>query len=193
MLIRYRNDAQAPEGNGYGQFGVDEWQDLEGAVQFAVDGGADHVVLAGTGMGGAIAMSFLQHSPLADRVSGAFLDSPVSSLAEVVRERAAESGVPSLVTSLAMRVASWRYGLDWQAADYTATADRIGTPMVIVQGTTDAVVPAKVNADFASAADPDVVHLESFEGAGHVLSWNVDRPRYERLLTDFLRHVALGP
>jgi len=29
-----------------------------------------------------------------------------------------------------------------------------------------------------------------FEGAGHVMSWNVDRPRYQALLTSFLAKVA---
>jgi hypothetical protein len=32
-----------------------------------------------------------------------------------------------------------------------------------------------------------------FDGAGHVMSWNVDRPRYEKLLTDFLAKVAPSP
>jgi hypothetical protein len=31
-----------------------------------------------------------------------------------------------------------------------------------------------------------------FEGAGHVMSWNVDRARYDALLTEFLGKVA-GP
>jgi uncharacterized protein len=190
MLIKYRNDAQAPAGNGYGRFGVDEWQDLEAAVRFAVDRGAEHVVLAGAGMGGAITMAFLQHSSLADRVSGAFLDSPVSDLSHVVHDRAARSGVPSPLTSLAMRVASWRFDLDWEATDYTASAAKSPTPTVIVQGTADTVVPPQVNADYAEAADPSVVRLELFTGAGHDLSWNVDRTRYEHLLTDFLGRVA---
>ncbi len=32
--------------------------------------------------------------------------------------------------------------------------------------------------------------LELFEGAGHMESWNVDRARYEALLTGFLAQVA---
>ncbi len=60
LLIQYRNDPQAPAGNGYGQFGVDEWQDLEGAVQYALDNGAERIVLAGASMGGAASLAFLR-------------------------------------------------------------------------------------------------------------------------------------
>jgi uncharacterized protein len=185
LLIRYRNDGQAPAGSGYGQFGADEWQDLDAAVQYAIGRGAERVVLAGTGMGGAITLAFLQNSPLVDRVAGAFLDSPVADLAGVVEARAADRGIPALVTRLAGLVAAWRFGLDWEAMDYATDAAGFTTPMVIVQGAEDALVPPLVNADFAAA-----VTLELFPDAGHAQSWNVDRPRYERALSDFLGRVA---
>lgn len=190
LLIRYRNDARAPQADGLGRFGATEWRDLEAAVQYALDNGAQKVVLAGASMGGAITLSFLQNSALADRVVGAFLDSPVTDFAAVVEGEAADMGLPPLVTSAAMSVAAWRYGFDWAATDYTAAAAGFTTPMVIVQGTADATVPAAVTQAFAAAADPAVVTLELFEGAGHVLAWNVDRPRYADLLTAFLGRVA---
>lgn len=190
LLIRYRNDAFAPAGTGYAQFGADEWQDLEAAVQYAVDNGADRVVLAGASMGGSITLAFLQNSPLADRVAGAFLDSPLTDFGEVVREGAADMGLPGFVADLGMRVAAWRYGFDWAATDYASDAARFTTPMLVVQGTADATVPPQVTEAFAAAADPDVVRLELVDGAGHVQSWNVDRPRYEALLSGFLARVA---
>ena len=191
LLIRYRNDARAPAGNGYGQFGVDEWQDLEAAVQYALDHGAEHVVLAGASMGGSISLAFLRNSPLADRVVGAFLDAPLSSFPQVVRSGAQGMGLPGFVADAGLAVASWRYGFDTAATDYTAEAAAFTTPMLIVQGTVDTTVPAAVNIDFAAAAaNPSTVSLELFEGAGHVMSWNVDRPRYEGLLRGFLASVA---
>jgi alpha-beta hydrolase superfamily lysophospholipase len=192
LLIRYRNDALAPAGNGYGQFGVGEWQDLEAAVQYALDNGAEHVVLAGASMGGSISLAFLQNSPLADRVVGAFLDAPLSSFPQVVRSGATDMGLPAFAADLGLTVASWRYGFDGAATDYTADAAAFTTPMLIVQGTADATVPPAVNIDFAAAANPTTVSLELFEGAGHVMSWNVDRPRYEALLRGFLGSVTPG-
>ena len=192
LLIRYRNDALAPAGNGYGQFGVGEWQDLEAAVQYALDSGAEHVVLAGASMGGSVSLAFLQNSPLADRVVGAFLDAPLASLPQVVQSGARDMGLPAFAADLGLAVASWRYGFDVAATDYTADAAAFTTPMLIVQGTADATVPPAVNIDFAAAANPTTVSLELFEGAGHVMSWNVDRPRYEALLRGFLGSVTPG-
>ena len=144
-------------------------------------------------MGGSITLAFLQNSPLADRVTGAFLDSPLTDFGQVVELSAQDMGLPAFVTSAAMRVASWRYGFDWAATDYTTSAATFTTPMLIVQGTGDVTVPPQVAGDFAAAADPATVTLEVFEGAGHVMSWNVDRPRYQALLTDFLATVAPTP
>ena len=186
LLIRYRNDAQAPAGNGYAQFGADEWRDLEGAVQYALDNGAERVVLAGSSMGGSVSLAFLQNSDLADRVVGAFLDAPLTDFAQVVELGAADRGIPGPVAALAMRVAQWRFGFDFEAADYTADAGGFRTPMLIVQGTADTTVAPEVSAAFAAAAPPGLVTLELFEGAGHLLSWNVDRTRYEALLGGFL-------
>ena len=87
-------------------------------------------------------------------------------------------------------MATWRYRFDWTATDYTADAAAFTTPMLVVQGTADDTVAPVVVEDFVAAANPDLVSLELFEGAGHVMSWNMDRPRYESLLSEFLRTVA---
>ncbi len=193
LLIRYRNDARAPQGNGYAQFGVDEWQDLEGAVQYALDNGAERIVLAGSSMGGSVSLAFLQNSGLSDRVVGAFLDAPLTDFGQVVELGAVDKGIPGFAARLAMRVAQWRFGFDFDAADYTADAAGFRTPMLIVQGTADTTVAPEVSTAFAAAATPGLVTLELFEGAGHLLSWNVDSTRYEALLTGFLGDVAPFP
>jgi hypothetical protein len=98
--------------------------------------------------------------------------------------------VPSFFTAMAKQAASWRYGFDWQATDYVADAGTVTTPMLIVQGTEDGTVPVEINERFAAAADPAVVRLELFEGAGHTTAWNMERDRYEALLSEFLTAVA---
>lgn len=193
LLIKYRDDADAPRDDGLGGFGAQEWPDLEAAVQYALDKGATQVVLAGTGMGGSVTLAFLRDSALADRVVGAFLDAPVTGFSKIVEAQVQDLGLPAFVTSAAMRVAGWRFGFDWTATDYIAHAADLTTPTVIVQGTADETVPAATSEDFVAAARPQVVRLELFEGAGHDLSWNVDRPRYASLLTDFLAEVAPLP
>ena len=71
LTITYRNDEGVPASpSGYYQFGADEWEDLEAAVEYALAAGASELILAGYSMGGAIVLSFLYHSAVADRVKG---------------------------------------------------------------------------------------------------------------------------
>jgi alpha-beta hydrolase superfamily lysophospholipase len=190
LLISYRDDASAPAEDGRGNFGQTEVPDLEAAVQYALDHGAAKVVLTGASMGAAIDLAFLKKSPLATSVVGAFLDSPASDLGRMVTNGAKDMGVPDFITSAAKTVASWRYGLDWSAVDHVASAGGLTKPMVIVQGDKDTIVPPSLNEQFAAAAPAGLVQYEVFPGAGHVQAWNVDRTRYETLLTDFLAKVA---
>jgi alpha-beta hydrolase superfamily lysophospholipase len=189
LLIKYRDDERAPQEDDRGNFGATEWPDLEAAVKYALDHGASKVVLSGASMGAAITLAFLQNSALAPKVVGVFLDSPATNFGAMVESGAADMGLPGFVTAAAKQVAAWRFGIDWQATDHTRTAGALAAPTLIVQGTEDTRVPAKVTEAFAKAA-PTRVQLELFEGAGHVMSWNVDRSRYESLLSGFLTKVA---
>jgi uncharacterized protein len=190
LLIKYRDDAGAPAEDGRINFGATEWQDLEAAVQYALDNGAKNVVLAGSSLGGAISLAFLQNSPLAANVVGAFLDSPMTNFGRAVSKGGEDMGLPGFVVAAAKQVASWRYGIDWSAVDYAADASSFTIPMVVVQGTADPTVPAEVNEDFVAAANPDLVTLELVDDAGHTSSWNMDRARYEQILMAFLTKVA---
>ena len=190
LLIQYRNDPQGPGGNGYAHFGTDEWADLAAAVQYALDQGAQRVVLAGTSMGSAMALAMLDNSPLADRVVAVVADAPAVDFGETVRRQAGDMGLPGFVTDLAMRVASLRYGMDWEAMDYVARAGDLPVPMLITQGAADTSALPDRAAAFAAGAPAGLVTLETFPATGHTLAWNTDRDRFEPLLTGFLDRLA---
>ncbi|MFZ0012789.1 MAG: hypothetical protein WAL25_01620, partial [Acidimicrobiia bacterium] len=77
LVIDYRNDPGAPsDPTGRYRFGLSEWEDVEGAVRYAVAHGATDLVLMGCSTGAALIMSFLERSDLAEMVSGVVLDSP---------------------------------------------------------------------------------------------------------------------
>lgn len=190
MLINYRNDAGQPQTDGMVSFGKDEWEDLQGAVQYALDNGAEKIFLAGNSHGGAVTLSFLLNSDLAGKVTGVFLDGPASNFSKIVDDAAADMGAPGPITAGAKMLSEARYGIDWSSTDYTARANEFTVPMTIVQGTADETVPPEVNEEFAAAvnaAKPGLVNLQMFPGAPHTTEWNADRPRFEQILTGALQ------
>jgi uncharacterized protein len=197
LAISYRNDPGAPRSpDGLRRWGATEWRDLDAAVRYAMGQGAGGVVLAGYSMGGAVVASFLLSSPLAARVRGVVLDAPALDLGEVIDNGATDrelpllgAPVPPALTEVAKGIAGVRYDLDWSQLDYVDRAGRLKAPMLVFHQTGDPTVPAAISEALA-AARPDLVTLERFGGDGHVQSWNVDRPRYERALRAFLERVA---
>ena len=200
LAISYRNDPGAPRSrDGLRHWGATEWRDLEAAAGYALGRGAADVVLVGFSMGGAVVTSFLLSSPLAARVRGVVLDAPALDLGEVIDHGAADrelpllgTPVPPALTLVAKGIAGLRYDLDWGRLDYVDRAGRLAAPMLVFHQAGDPTVPVAISEALA-AARPDLVSFERFGGDGHVQSWNVDRPRYERALRAFLERVAPAP
>jgi uncharacterized protein len=197
LAVSYRNDPGAPRTpDDLRHWGATEWRDLEAATRYALGQGAGGVVLAGYSMGGAVVTSFLLSSPLASRVRGVVLDAPALDLGAVIDRGAADRDLPVLgapvppaLTEVAKGIAGLRYHLDWGQLDYVDRAGRLRAPMLVFHQTGDPTVPVTISEALA-AARPDLVTLERFGGDGHVQSWNVDRPRYERAVRAFLERVT---
>lgn len=194
LAITYRNDAGAPgDPSGLYRYGETEWEDLAAAVDYAVAGGAERIVLVGYSTGGAIAASYLLRTA-GGPVVGAFLDSPNVDMAETVSLHASRRRlplgipIPPTLTAVARAFASARADMNWETIDYTARADRLRVPVLVVHGDADDWVPVETSRDLA-AANPEKVRLVEFPGAGHVASWNADPDRYEELALSFLADV----
>lgn len=191
LAITYRGDVGMPAepGNRYG-FGTTEWPDADAAVAYAVAQGAEHVVLVGASMGGAIVASYLRHADDTSVVTGVVLEAPALHLGRVVDQGASQValpggiGLPGVVTWGAQRLTTLRFGLDWDAADYLTDTSWCSRPTLVLHGDADLTVPVSVSRDLAASCRE--VTLVETPGAGHVASWNMDRARYERALTDFL-------
>src|SRR3954452_620819 len=194
--IGYRNDPDAPaDPSGRYGYGATEWRDLEAAVGFARDPGAQEVVLFGSSMGGAIVASFLEHSRQAHLVTGVVLYSPALDLRATVEYGATQrrlpvigTGIPDALTSVAEEFAARRYDLDWKAVDYLP-GDWVRMPVLLFHGTDDDTVPIATSDELYSA-HPNLVREVRVRGAGHVQSWNVDPDGYRKALNDFLSCIV---
>jgi pimeloyl-ACP methyl ester carboxylesterase len=76
------------------RYGLTEWQDLAAAAQYALGHGARRLLLVGYSMGGAIVISFLERSPLAGRVAGVVVDSPMTDFGRAVDHGASRQTLP---------------------------------------------------------------------------------------------------
>ena len=190
LVITYRNDSGAPEDpSDYYWYGLTEWEDLEAAAAYALDHGATGLVVVGYSMGGGIIANFLYQSPLADRVVGVILDSPMLDLDATVDMAAEIRNVPAFLTTIAKVISGSRFGIDWDALDYLDRADEISVPVLLFHGDADKRVPVSISERFAESR-PDLVTYEFFAGAPHGGAWNVDSERYEAVVGEFVDRVA---
>jgi uncharacterized protein len=197
LMISYRNDAGAPpDPSGMLRYGLSEWQDLAAAAQYALGHGAQRLLLVGYSMGGAIVVSFLERSPLAARVAGVILDSPMLDFGRSVDLGASRQTLPLVglplpqsLTDVAKWIAGWRYGVEWGSLDYLDGAATLQTPILLFHGTADTRVPIATSDQLASVA-ADVTYVR-VRDADHLDSWNLDPAGYDRAVQAFVER-ALG-
>ena len=192
LVPTYRNDPHAPtDPSGRLQYGVTEWEDLEAAVQYALDHGATDVILDGYSMGGGIVMAFMENSDLAGKVTAIVLDAPMLDFGQTVDDNASRETLPvvglplpSSLTAVAKQMTTWRFGLDWQALDYLGVDP--GVPTLVFHGTRDLTVPISTSEDLAQRY-PDEVTLVRCQDAGHIACWNSDPGAYADRVDSFLK------
>ena len=143
-------------------------------------------------MGGAISVSFMDRSPLADRVVGVILDAPALDFEEIIDFGAADENLPLLpvrVPGSLVGVAKWiadlRYDIPWDDLDYMDEAVALDVPVLLFHGTEDATVPVSLSDEVAERRTESLTY-HRVEEAGHVRAWNVDPDRYVNALIDFL-------
>ena len=189
LIITYRNDVgELPSPDGFHWYGLTEWEDLEGAVSYAQEQGAESVILVGYSMGGAIVTNFLYRSPLAAKVSGAILDAPMLDLGSAIDHGVRQRGLPVFLTGIGKFLARVRFDVDWKALNYLSRATELEVPILLFHGDADTVVPVATS-DALAQARPDIVSYHRVPDATHVRSWNMNPERYEATVQEFL--VAL--
>jgi pimeloyl-ACP methyl ester carboxylesterase len=189
LLLTFRDDLVGQPEDGISNFGLTEWEDLEAGVQYALDNGAENVVLIAASTGGAISLAFLENSELADEVVGMAFDAPLTSFGQTVDLGAAEMGIPGPLVAAGKWLTERRVNIDFEQTDYVSRVDDLAVPTLIIHGTQDGTNPIEASEQFAATAPEGVVRLEEVEGAAHVWAWNTDRGRYEQVLSEHLSRL----
>ncbi len=192
LLITYREDLGAPPSpDGFHHMGLTEWRDLDAAAHYALAHGAERLVLVGYSMGGAIVAQFMQHSPLAPRVSGLVLDAPVLDWRDVLSFNATEMGFPAVASLPVEWAIGARIDADWDGLDAVQHPEDFQLPILLFHGGEDKVVPISSSEQFASEL-PRRVTFYRAPRAGHCESWNVDPQAYADRLALFLAQEIGG-
>jgi len=195
LLVSYRNDGDAPRSPDHRYaLGDREWRDVEAAMRYAVDHGAEELVLMGWSMGGATVLQALTRSRLGARVRGVVLDSPVVDWIVTLDFQAALRRLPAVVRWGVFQLLGHRWGriftglaepLDLERLDFVRRARELDVPILILHSDDDGFVPSTASRALA-VARPDIVTYEAFTVARHTKLWNYDRDRWEDAITRWL-------
>ncbi|MDQ0826253.1 hypothetical protein QFZ60_002426 [Arthrobacter sp. B2I5] len=93
LVVSFRNDGEAPPSkDSRYSLGQNEWLDVEAAINYAVDHGAERIVLFGWSLGGSMALRAADLSAHSDRIIGLVLVAPVLDWAETLTSNGSASG-----------------------------------------------------------------------------------------------------
>jgi pimeloyl-ACP methyl ester carboxylesterase len=186
LMIGYRNDPWGPEGRRpFYSFGLDEWRDLEAAVQWAKGRGAERIILVAESMGAGVMGQFLMRSAEAGGVVALVLDSPALDFGAVLQGFAQWAPLREVIVPLGFRLARLTLPVDLRTAVVADVVRDFRGPVFVVHGTADLLVPVTVSRDLVAARGGSTTYLET--NAQHLRSWQGDRQRYRGEMLAFLR------
>jgi alpha-beta hydrolase superfamily lysophospholipase len=195
LIVSYRNDGEAPRSDDYRYaLGDREWKDVEAGMRYAIDHGAEELVLMGWSMGGATVLQALTRSPLGAKVIGVVLESPVVDWIATLDFQVAMRRLPAAVRWGVLQLFRYRWGglltglaepLDLDRLDFVRRARELAVPILIMHSDDDGFVPSTASRALA-VARPDIVTYVPFEVARHTKLWNYDREKWEGAIRDWL-------
>lgn len=171
-------------------FGIKERFDCLDWINYAVDrfGEDKKIIISGLSMGAAtVIMAAAEHLPR--NVRGIIADCPYSSPKEIILKVCAEMGLPPLLCYPLIYCGALIFGgFKLTECDAVRGAKNAKIPILLLHGEDDDFVPLEMSRKIAEA-NPEMVRLHTFEGAGHGLSYMVSCERYTKLTVDFICEV----
>ncbi len=171
-------------------FGIKERFDCLDWINYAVDrfGEDKKIIISGLSMGAATVI-MAAAEPLPRNVRGIIADCPYSSPKEIILKVCAGMGLPPLLCYPLIYCGTLIFGgFKLTECDAVRGAKNAKIPILLLHGEDDDFVPLEMSRKIAEA-NPEMVRLHTFEGAGHGLSYMVSCERYTKLTVDFICEV----
>lgn len=194
LVIGYRGDVE--DGRGLpATFGTDEWRDLDAAMRYAVDHGAERLVLVGWSMGATIALHAAARSTLRNRIDAMILICPALDWFAALRAGASKAGFPGLLGSLGAltltipglaRFAGLRKAIPRR---WMRPAPPAGLPILLIHSSGDRDVPLEVSRRFATKPGAAATLVE-IAPCPHGTELNREPELFHRSIARFLSSVA---
>ncbi len=146
------------------------------------------IIITGISMGASTVL-MASALKLPGNVKGIIADSPYTTPGEIIKKVAHDKKYPSAaILAMASTVARLKGGFGLFEANAAEAVKKAKVPILLIHGDDDRFVPYEMGKRIAEAA-PANIEFHTFEGAGHGLSYLVDRERYENIVSSFLDRV----
>ena len=165
-------------------FGVRETKDCISWVNYAKDrfGQDIELLLVGISMGGAVVLM------ASDKVGKCkvIADAPFTAPRIILQESVRQLGLPVPIFYPLVNLSLIIYGhTSLNKVSAFDSVNNTDNKILIIHGNSDSVVPNWISSDLYQTF-PDKIQYELFGGADHGMSYIVDKPRYQKIIKDFL-------
>lgn len=169
-------------------FGIKERLDILTWIEFVRNtfGENTPISLYGASMGAATVL-MVSGLPLPENVTHIVADSPYTAPREIIEKvcRVDMHIPPKLAMPFLSLGAKLFAHININDGNVIEAVKKSPVRILLIHGERDSFVPTEMSRRIAKAS-PETVTLETFPGAGHVLSYITDQPRYETLVIDYL-------
>ena len=146
------------------------------------------VTLYGVSMGAATVL-LASALPLPENVRCIIADSPYSSPEAILEKVSRDMGLPGKPALAMMRFGAALFGgFSFNGVNCLEAVKHTRIPILLIHGEEDRFVPLEMSREIA-AANPEMVRLVTFPGAGHGLSYLTDTERYRYEVSEFCRRT----
>ena len=189
LAMSYRNHSGSDMSpDGYYHYGLTEWEDAMVGVELLNDKGIENIILYAFSTGCEVAFELLERLEKG-KVTALILDSPMVDTRSVIMHSGKNSGAPVFLTKLALQIASWRSGINWQELDKRQVVSEYDIPILLIAGTADSTVPIEAVDDFASNVTAPLTY-KRIKGVEHVEAWNYNPILYKAWVREFLTQIS---